>query len=90
MAASLPLEGPLAPATPVRMVGRTVNAQTARLNGAVRIGPIEFRDVEITFEDGDAPANVGFSLLRRTVLVLDPGAHRSWLLAGNASPEAPQ
>lgn len=84
MAASLPLASALAPAAPVRMVGATLNAQTARLNGAVRVGPIEFRDLEVTFVDGETPANVGFSMLRRAVLVLDPGEHRSWLLAGNS------
>lgn len=84
IAASLPLATPLASADPVRMVGVTFAAQTARLGGAVRVGAIEFRDLEVTFVDGETPANVGFSMLQRTVLVLDPGEHRSWLLAGNS------
>lgn len=86
MAASLPLATPLAPAPPVRMVGATRDAQTARLDGAVRIGGLEFRDLEITFEDGETPANIGFSILRQAVLVLDPEAHRSWFLPAPSAP----
>ncbi len=80
LAASLPLATPLAPAAAVRMVGVTFDAQTARLDGAARIGALEFRDPEITFVNGETPANIGFSILRQAVLVLDPEAHRSWLL----------
>ncbi len=84
MAASLPLAGPLAPAPPARMVGVTFTAQIARLNGLVGIGPMELRDPEVTFVDGETPANVGFSILRQAILVLDPGEHRSWLLTQHA------
>lgn len=90
MAASLPLAAPLAPTNPVRMVGITFTAQIARLNGVVGVGPMEVRDPEITFVDGETPANVGFSILRQAILVLDPGEHRSWLLAGNANHGAAQ
>lgn len=82
MAASLPLATPLAPAEPVRMIGVTFQAQTARLNGVVRIGGLEVRDPDITFVDGETPPNVGFSILQRAILVLDPAEHRSWLLPG--------
>lgn len=85
MAASLPLATPLAPVEPVRMVGVTFQAQTARLNGVVRIGGLEVRDPEITFVDGETPANVGFSILQRAILVLDPAEHRSWLLPVDSS-----
>ena len=85
MAASLPLATPLSPAPPVRMMGITFDAQTARLGAAARIGAIEFRDLEVTFVDGETPANVGFSILRQVVLVLDPEAHRSWLLPASSA-----
>ncbi len=85
MAASLPLATPLAPAPPVRMVGIAFEAQTARLRGVARIGALELREPEITFVDGETPANVGFSVLRQTVLVLDPEAHRSWLLPASSA-----
>lgn len=85
MAASLPLASPLAPAPPVRMVGIAFEAQTARLRGVARIGALELREPEITFVDGETPANVGFSILRQAVLVLDPEAHRSWLLPASSA-----
>ncbi len=85
MAASLPLATPLAPAPPVRMVGIAFEAQTARLRGVARIGALELREPEITFVDGETTANVGFSILRQAVLVLDPEAHRSWLLPASSA-----
>jgi len=84
MAQGLALAGPLQPADPVRMVGVTLNASHAQLEGAIRIGPLTLQNPDITFVDGAEFANIGFPVLRNAVIVLDPEVHRSWVLPPDA------
>jgi hypothetical protein len=81
LAERIPLSGPLVPGQPVRMVGAEHASFIGRINGRVRVGPVELVDPEVRFADGFDEAVVGMEILRQTVLVLDPQEHRSWLLA---------
>lgn len=80
MAARLPLTGPLQPLEDVRRVGASYPAKTAVLAGAMRVGEAVFDQPELTFAEGVPNATIGIKLLRRTIIVLDPGGYRAWVL----------
>jgi hypothetical protein len=85
---SLPLEVadrvslsvPLTPTKPAKMAGGERKAFLSRINGIVRAGPITLANPEVTFIERLEYANVGFSILKDYVLVLDPAEKRSWLI----------
>lgn len=85
---SLPLEiadrislsAPLTPTTSAKMAGGERKAFLSRINGTVRAGPITLENPEVTFIERFQYANVGFSVLKDCVLVLDPAEKRSWLI----------
>jgi hypothetical protein len=81
LARRIPLSEPLAPDEPMRLVGAEWPTQKARINGVVRVGGLVLQNPEARFADGAPFGIVGMPVLRNSVVVLDPGGQRSWLLA---------
>jgi hypothetical protein len=71
---------------PAQIVGIAVSAlgekevYGGRLQQAVKVGPITLDQPEVTFSGRGDRANVGFPVIRRLTIVLDPTAKRSWVL----------
>ena len=80
LATSLPLAAPPVATTPVHMVNADHAAYTATIRGVVRIGPLTLTDPDVLFVDGQAMPNVGYRILKRLTVVLDPGNRRDWVL----------
>lgn len=81
LAQRVPLQEPLTPDQPMRLVGAEWPASKGRINGAVRIGGLVLQNPEVTFADGAPFGIVGMPVLRNSVIVLDPAGQRSWVLA---------
>jgi len=79
-AKKLTLKSPLTPAAPIRRAGGEHNAFTAAVAGEVRIGPLTLTDPVVTFVEGVPIGNIGFSVIKDLLIVLDPAEKRSWLL----------
>ncbi|MFN0151823.1 MAG: pepsin/retropepsin-like aspartic protease family protein [bacterium] len=76
----LKLKSPLTPTAPIRRAGGEHNAFTAEVAGDVRIGPLTLTDPLVTFIEGVPIGNIGFSVIKDLLIVLDPAEKRSWLL----------
>jgi hypothetical protein len=69
---------------PAKVVGRAVSALAAQdvlggdLAGPVDIGPYSVKDPAVAFFD--TVINVGFPVIRKLTIVLDPANKRSWVL----------
>jgi len=82
----VPLLAPPQPDEPSRMIGVERAAFKATLNGAVRVGALTLQNPVVRFEEGAPTGNVGFEVLRASLLVLDPAGQRSWILAADGAP----
>jgi hypothetical protein len=75
---------------PPKKVGEATSAAgqqplfRARLNGALRIGPLALNRPSILFIEGQP--NVGLPVARRLVIVFDPSGRRSWLVSSRSLP----
>lgn len=69
---------------PARIVGKAVSALAAQdvlggeLAGSVDIGPYSLKDPAVAFFD--TVINVGFPIIRKLTVVLDPANKRTWVL----------
>jgi hypothetical protein len=69
---------------PAKVVGRAVSALAAQdvlggeLAGSVDIGPYSVKDPSVAFFD--TVINVGFPIIRKLTIVLDPANKRTWVL----------
>jgi hypothetical protein len=69
---------------PAKVVGRAVSALAARdvlggeLAGSVEIGPYSLQDPDVAFFD--TVINVGYPVIRKLTVVLDPANKRTWVL----------
>jgi hypothetical protein len=69
---------------PAKVVGRAVSALAAQdvlggeLVGSVEIGPYSVKDPSVAFFD--TVINVGFPIIRKLTIVLDPANKRTWVL----------
>jgi hypothetical protein len=75
----LPLEAPARLMGRARSVSGEQPVYGARLRGTVRIGPVTLVNPDIEFFGRDTI--VGLPILRQMIVVLDPEARRSWVLA---------
>src|SRR5262249_17474453 len=81
MAQTIPLFAPPAPFGRANMLGSSYPNFKAKIRGEVRAGGLTLIDPDVEFMDGSPVSMVGFSVLRNGVVVLDPAAGHSWLLA---------
>lgn len=76
---------------PAKVVGKAVSALAAtdvlggQLAGSVDVGPYSVKDPSVAFFD--TVINVGFPIIRKLTVVLDPANKRSWVL--NPASEKP-
>ena len=75
----VPLEAPPRLIGQARSVSGEQPVYGARLRGTVRIGPVTLVNPDIEFFGRDTI--VGLPILRQLIVVLDPEARRSWVLA---------
>ena len=52
----------------------------AQIDGDVVIGPLRLVNPRVTFSGTGAKANIGYGILRKLTLVIDPAGQRSWVL----------
>lgn len=77
---SIPLKAP------AKIVGKAVSALGERdvlggdLAGSVEVGPYQVKDPEVSFSMPGTLANVGFPVIRKLTIVLDPANKLSWVL----------
>lgn len=75
----VPLEAPAVQIGVARSVSGERPVFQGRIRGTVKVGPLELEDPLVHFGGGDP--NVGYGLLRRMTIVLDPENNLAWAVA---------
>jgi hypothetical protein len=58
----------------------TQDVYRGQIDGDVKIGPLVLHDPEVNFIGEGAGGNVGYDILRKLTIVMDPAGQRSWVL----------
>jgi hypothetical protein len=72
-------------ATAVSALG-SQDIYAAQIDGDVQVGPLRLHDPEVEFIGTGNGGNIGYQLLRKLTLVLDPAGKRSWVLDPSDGP----
>jgi hypothetical protein len=63
-----------------RSISGTQDIYGAQIEGDLKIGPLVLHDPQVVFGGDGERANVGYEIMRKLIVVMDPKGQRSWVL----------